>query len=64
MIDIDLLFRYQGNECTPQERERFERWLAADPRHRRFMNALVVAAGLSLDKINLLMLTPPGTKAP
>jgi transmembrane sensor len=48
-IDWDLLFRYRGNECTPEERERFERWLAADPKHRAILEAAVVAAGRVLE---------------
>jgi ferric-dicitrate binding protein FerR (iron transport regulator) len=47
MIDVDweLVFRYFGNECSAEERERFERWLAADPQHQAIVNAAVMAAG-------------------
>lgn len=43
-IDWELLVRYRGRECTPDERERFERWLAADPEHRQVYDAIVLAA--------------------
>ena len=51
MLDIDweLMFRYCGNECTPEDRERFERWLAANPRHREFFDAVVLGAGRAMD---------------
>jgi transmembrane sensor len=49
-IDWDLLFRYLGTECTAEERERFERWLAADPTHHAFLDAAVIAAGRTLDQ--------------
>jgi ferric-dicitrate binding protein FerR (iron transport regulator) len=51
MLDIDweLMFRYCGNECTPEERERFERWLASNPRHREFFDAVVLGAERALD---------------
>lgn len=59
MLDIDweLMFRYCGNECTHDERERFERWLAANPRHREFFDAVVLGAGRALD-------APPPTPPP
>ena len=51
MLDIDweLMFRYCGSECTPEERERFESWLAENPRHREFFDAVVLGAGRALD---------------
>jgi transmembrane sensor len=48
-VDWDLVFRYFGNECSPDERERFERWLAADPERRLIVDAAVMAAGRTLD---------------
>ena len=60
MLDIDweLMFRYCGNECTPEDRERFERWLAADARNREFFDAVVLGAGRALDAPGA---TPPAT---
>jgi transmembrane sensor len=49
-VDWDLLFRYFGSECTAEERERFEQWLASDPNHRVLVDAAVVAAGRTLDR--------------
>lgn len=49
-VDWELLFRYYGNECTPAEREAFERWLAQDPAHRAIVDAAVMAAGRTLQK--------------
>lgn len=49
-VDWELLFRYYGNECTPAERETFERWLAQDPAHRAIVDAAVMAAGRTLGK--------------
>lgn len=49
-VDWELLFRYCGNECTPAERETFERWLARDPAHRAIVDAAVMAAGRTLRK--------------
>jgi transmembrane sensor len=49
-VDWELLFRYYGNECTPAERETFERWLAQDPAHRAIVDAAVMAAGRTLKK--------------
>jgi transmembrane sensor len=51
MLDVDweLMFRYCGNECTSEERERFEEWLAADARNREFFDAVVLGAGRVLD---------------
>jgi transmembrane sensor len=49
-VDWELLFRYYGNECTPAERETFERWLAQDPAHRAIVDAAVMAAGRTLEK--------------
>lgn len=62
MLDIDweLMFRYCGNECTPEERERFEQWLAADARNREFFDAVVRGAGRALDAPSP---TPPTTPA-
>ena len=48
-VDWELVFRWFGNECTPAERERFERWLAEDPQHRLIVEAAVSAAGRTLD---------------
>jgi transmembrane sensor len=47
-IDWDLLFRYCGGECTPEERTRFEAWLAADASHRAFFDAVARGAARSL----------------
>jgi len=60
MLDIDweLMFRYCGNECTPEERERFEQWLAANARNREFFDAIVLGAGRVLDAPSP---TPPTT---
>lgn len=44
-VDWELVFRYFGSECSPAERERFERWLAADPGHRRIVDAAIATAG-------------------
>lgn len=49
-IDWDLLFRYCGGECTPEERARFEEWLAADVSHRVFFDAVALGASRSLDQ--------------
>jgi transmembrane sensor len=51
MLDLDweLMFRYCGNECTPEDRERFEQWLASNARHREFFDAVVLGAGRALD---------------
>lgn len=45
MLDIDweLLLRYCERECAPRDRERFDRWLDADRRHRAFF--AVIALG-------------------
>jgi transmembrane sensor len=48
-VDWELVFRYFGNECSPEERERFERWLAADPQRQVIVDAAVAAAGRALD---------------
>jgi transmembrane sensor len=50
-VDWELVFRYFGNECSPEERERFERWLAADPDRRAIVDAAVTAAGWALDEL-------------
>ncbi|HXE59939.1 MAG TPA: DUF4880 domain-containing protein [Gemmatimonadaceae bacterium] len=42
-IDWDLLLRYCARECTHDDRERFDRWLNADRRHRAFFD--VIASG-------------------
>ena len=52
-LDWELLFRYFGDECTAEERERFERWLAADPQRQAMVNAVVAAAGRTLDGARL-----------
>lgn len=57
-VDWELIFRYFGNECSPDERERFERWLAADPQRRVIVDAAVVAAGRTLEE------TRPTTRPP
>jgi ferric-dicitrate binding protein FerR (iron transport regulator) len=59
MLDIDweLMFRYCGNECTPEERERFERWLEESSRHREFFDAVVLGASRAAD-------APPDTPPP
>jgi ferric-dicitrate binding protein FerR (iron transport regulator) len=59
-IDWELMFRYCGNECTPEERERFEQWLAANARNREFFDAVVLGAGRVLDAPSP---TPPTTPA-
>ena len=43
-IDWDLVFRYYGGECSAEEREHFERWLAADPMHVELVDALRLAS--------------------
>jgi ferric-dicitrate binding protein FerR (iron transport regulator) len=43
-FDWDLFLHYRANECTATERERFERWLAADPDRRRMADATIIAA--------------------
>jgi transmembrane sensor len=45
MIDTDweLLDRYLGGECTPEERDRFEQRLATDPQQREFVEGLRLA---------------------
>jgi transmembrane sensor len=48
-VDWELVFRYFGDECSPDERERFERWLAADPQRRIIVDAAVAAAGRTLE---------------
>jgi transmembrane sensor len=48
-VDWDLVFRYFGDECSAEERERFEQWLAADPRRQTIVDAAVMAAGRTLD---------------
>jgi transmembrane sensor len=50
-VDWDLVFRYFGNECSAEERERFERWLAEDPRRQAIVDAAVMAADRTLQKI-------------
>lgn len=50
-VDWELVFRCFGNACTPAERERFERWLAADPDRRAVVDAAVTAAGRALDEL-------------
>jgi transmembrane sensor len=60
MIDVDweLVFRYFGNECSAEERERFERWLAADPQHQAIVNAAVMAAGRTLEGMRTTAASP------
>jgi len=50
-VDWDLVFRYFGNECAPDERARFEQWLAEDPARRVIVDAAVAAAGRTLEKM-------------
>jgi transmembrane sensor len=57
-VDWDLVFRYFGNECSPEERERFERWLAADPRRRTIVDAAVTAAGRTLEQMPVVSPRP------
>jgi transmembrane sensor len=66
MLDIDweLMFRYCGNECTPEERERFEQWLAADARHREFFDAVVRGAGRAVDAPSSTPPTAPVLRIP
>lgn len=61
MLDIDweLMFRYCGQECSPEERARFERWLDADARHREFFDAVVRGAWRTLAPEP----TPPAMRA-
>ena len=46
MLDIDweLLLRYSERDCALRDRERFDRWLDADRRHRAFYD--VIALGI------------------
>jgi transmembrane sensor len=57
-VDWDLVFRYFGNECSADERERFERWLAADPQRQVIVDAAVVAAGRTLEGMRTTAATP------
>lgn len=50
-VDWELVFRWFGDECTPAERERFERWLDADPQHRLIVDAAVAAAERTLHDV-------------
>jgi transmembrane sensor len=50
-VDWELVFRYFGGECTAEERQWFERWLAADPRRQVMLDAAVAAAGRTLDGV-------------
>ncbi len=56
-VDWELVFRYLGNECTPEERAQFERWLAADPQRRTLVQAAIAAAERTLDELRVA--TPP-----
>lgn len=49
-VDWELLFRYLGRECTPEERHRAEEWLSADARHRVILESAVMAAGRVLEE--------------
>jgi len=62
-LDVDLLFRYRAGECTPEERERFERWVAADPRHRELFEATVTAAGEVLAELRSERARVPAARA-
>jgi len=69
MLDIDweLMFRYCGQECSPEERARFERWLASDPRHQEFFDAVVRGAWRTLapePTPPAMRALPPRTRAP
>lgn len=50
-IDWELLFRCASNECSAEERARFEAWLASDPSHRLVLDAAMTAAGRALDSL-------------
>lgn len=50
-IDWDRVFRYFGNECSADERVRFEQWLADDPQRRALVDAAVAAAGRTLESM-------------
>lgn len=39
-IDWELLQRYLAGDCAPEERERFEAWLAESPVHRQVVHEL------------------------
>jgi transmembrane sensor len=47
MLDIDweLLVRYAERDCALADRERFDRWLEADRRHRAFYDVIALGAG-------------------
>lgn len=54
MLDIDweLLLRYSERDCALADRERFDRWLDADRRHRAFYDVIALGtpdAGPPLD---------------
>lgn len=57
-IDWDLLFRYLGQECSPEERARVDEWLAADARHRAILESAMVAAGRVLEEVPVPSRTP------
>ena len=44
MLDIDweLLFRYCERDCASADRQRFDRWLDDDRRHRAFYEAIAL----------------------
>ncbi|HEX5180311.1 MAG TPA: hypothetical protein VFW04_13335 [Gemmatimonadaceae bacterium] len=44
MLDIDweLLLRYFDRDCASAVRERFDRWLRADRRHRAFYDLIAL----------------------
>lgn len=51
-IDWDLLLRYSERDCASCDRERFDRWLDADRRHRAFYDVIALGtpdAGPPLD---------------
>lgn len=50
-VDWDLVFRYFGGECSAEEHQEFEQWLAADPRRRVVVEAAAAAAGRSLAEL-------------
>lgn len=57
-VDWELVFRYFGDECSPEERERFERWLDVDPQRRVIVDAAVLAAGRTLEEIRATVRRP------
>ena len=50
-IDWELLFRCVCDECSEDERARFEAWLASNPMHSIVLEAARTAAGRTLDAL-------------